>query len=162
MLHSLRGLQHVVPSWGAGDFATESRWTGTRDYAAMRAVPAALAYLQDWRSADGLTAPEFNRVGLRRAVDDCPDVVGLWTLRITKNVLDPWAWCAYPRASTYLRTYRDSRSAPTPSDRGCATATASKLRSAVSRTGLPPPLARGIYRRTTTRAGARDAVLELV
>ena len=36
----------------------------------MRAVPAALAYLRDWRSADGLTAPEFNRVGLRRAVDE--------------------------------------------------------------------------------------------
>ena len=70
VLHSLRELQHVVPSWGAGDFATESRWTGTRDYAAMRAVPAALAYLQDWRSADSLTAPEFNRVGLRRAVDE--------------------------------------------------------------------------------------------
>ena len=70
VLHSLRELQHVVPSWGAGDFATESRWTGTRDYAAMRAVPAALAYLQDWRSADLLTVPEFNRVGLRRAVDE--------------------------------------------------------------------------------------------
>ena len=70
VLHSLRELQHVVPSWGAGDFATESRWTGTRDYAAMRAVPAALAYLQDWRSAGGLTASEFNRVGLRRAVDE--------------------------------------------------------------------------------------------
>ena len=71
VLHSLRReLQHVVPSWGAGDFAAECRWTGTRDYAAMRAVPAALAYLQDWRSADELTAPEFNRVGLRRAVDE--------------------------------------------------------------------------------------------
>ena len=70
VLHSLRELQHVVPSWGAGDFATESRWTGTRDYAAMRAVPAALAYLRDWRSADDLAAPEFNRVGLRRAVDE--------------------------------------------------------------------------------------------
>ena len=70
VLHSLRELQHVVPSWGAGDFATESRWTGTRDYAAMRAVPAALAYLRDWRSAGGLTASEFNRVGLRRAVDE--------------------------------------------------------------------------------------------
>ena len=70
VLHSLRELQHVVPSWGAGDFAAESRWTGTRDYAAMRAVPAALAYLQDWRSAGGLTASEFNRVGLRRAVDE--------------------------------------------------------------------------------------------
>ena len=77
VLHSLRELQHVVPSWGAGDFATESRWTGTRDYAAMRAVPAALAYLQDWRSADGLTAPEFNRVGLRRAVDDLQTAWGV-------------------------------------------------------------------------------------
>ena len=70
VLHSLRELQHIVPSWGAGDFGAECRWTGTRDYAAMRAVPAALAYLQDWRSADLLTVPEFNRVGLRRAVDE--------------------------------------------------------------------------------------------
>ncbi|CAH0366670.1 unnamed protein product [Pelagomonas calceolata] len=70
ILHSLRGLRHVVPSWGAGDFAAECRWTGTRDYAAMRAVPAALAYLRDWRSLDGLATPEFNRVGLRRAVDE--------------------------------------------------------------------------------------------
>ena len=77
VLHSLRGLRHVVPSWGAGDFAAECRWTGTRDYAAMRAVPAALAYLQDWRSADGLTAPEFNRVGLRRAVDDLQTAWGV-------------------------------------------------------------------------------------
>ena len=59
-----------MPSWGAGDFAAECRWTGTRDYAAMRAVPAALAYLRDWRSADGMKAEEFNRVGLRRAVDE--------------------------------------------------------------------------------------------
>ena len=59
-----------MPSWGAGDFAAECRWTGTRDYAAMRAVPAALAYLRDWRSLDGLATPEFNRVGLRRAVDE--------------------------------------------------------------------------------------------
>ena len=77
VLHSLRELRHVVPSWGAGDFATESRWTGTRDYAAMRAVPAALAYLRDWRSAGGLTASEFNRVGLRHAVDDLQTAWGV-------------------------------------------------------------------------------------
>ena len=78
VLHSLRReLQHVVPSWGAGDFGAECRWTGTRDYAAMRAVPAALAYLQDWRSVDDLAAPEFNRVGLRRAVDDLQTAWGV-------------------------------------------------------------------------------------
>ena len=41
----------------------------------MRAVPAALAYLRDWKSADGLSAPEFNRVGLRRAVDEMNQVL---------------------------------------------------------------------------------------
>lgn len=71
VLHSLRrNLEHVVPSWGAGDFAAECRWTGTRDYAATRAVPAALAYFRDWRSADGLTAPEHNRLGLKHAHDE--------------------------------------------------------------------------------------------
>ena len=43
----------------------------------MRAVPAALAYLQDWRSVDDLAAPEFNRVGLRRAVDDLQTAWGV-------------------------------------------------------------------------------------
>ena len=65
-------VRHAVPSWNAGDgcLLADARWTGTRDYAAMRAVPRALAYLADWRSTDGLDAPTFNAAGLRAAAGD--------------------------------------------------------------------------------------------
>ena len=60
--------RHVVPSWHAGGgLGRESRWVGTRDYAGSLAVPAALQYLDDWRSADGLGAVEYNAQGWRDA-----------------------------------------------------------------------------------------------
>ena len=114
----------------------------------MRAVPAALAYLQDWRSVDGLTAPEFNRIGLRRAVDE---LSAAWSVDAPyhEECLGSMGMVRYPRTSTYLRTYRASPSAPTPSDRGCATATASRPRLAVSRMEASSASRTRYIRRTT-------------
>ncbi|KAH8048189.1 hypothetical protein JL720_15902 [Aureococcus anophagefferens] len=69
VLHARDGrAAQVVPSWNAGEgLLADCRWTGTRDYAAMRAAPVALDYLRTWRSADGLDARTFNARGLRRA-----------------------------------------------------------------------------------------------
>ena len=48
----------------------ESNWTGTRDYAATASLPAAINYLNDWRSLDGLTCMEFNRIGYQMAANE--------------------------------------------------------------------------------------------
>jgi len=78
VLHATKPLHHVVPSWAAGEgLAAEARWTGTRDYAAFRAVPRALAYLRDWRSADGRDAMAHNAAGLARAVAKLEDAWGV-------------------------------------------------------------------------------------
>ncbi|KAH8049396.1 hypothetical protein JL722_11926 [Aureococcus anophagefferens] len=77
VLHARDGrAAHVVPSWNAGEgLLADCRWTGTRDYAAMRAAPVALDYLRTWRSADGLDARTFNARGLRRAA---AGLAGAW------------------------------------------------------------------------------------
>lgn len=77
MLHARDGgAAHVVPSWNAGEgLLADCRWTGTRDYAAMRAAPVALDYLRTWRSADGLDARTFNARGLRVAA---AGLAGAW------------------------------------------------------------------------------------
>ena len=80
IMHSPRlgDLGHVVPSWtaGTGLFA-ESRWTGTRDYASFRTAPLSLAYLDDWRSVDGRTAMEHNRLGYRAAAAELREAWGV-------------------------------------------------------------------------------------
>lgn len=64
-------VDHVIPSWNAGrGLPAEARWTGTRDYTALRAVPAALDYAEAWRSADGLDMRAFNAAGLVAAAAD--------------------------------------------------------------------------------------------
>lgn len=66
--HCLQDTHHVVPSWQAGSgLFTEARWPGTRDFAPVLAVPDALAYLAEWRSADGLDVVAHNAEGYRRA-----------------------------------------------------------------------------------------------
>ena len=65
---AMESMRHVVPSWHVGSgLSRESRWVGTRDYASFQAVPHALAYLNEWRSEEGLTAPAYNAVGWRDA-----------------------------------------------------------------------------------------------
>lgn len=52
--------RHIVPSWSCGKgLGVESRFAGTRDYSAMLAVPAAVHFLQSWRSDRGESAAEF-------------------------------------------------------------------------------------------------------
>ena len=73
-------LTHVIPSWNAGlGLLAEARWTGTRDYTSLRAVPAALAYAATWRSAEDLDAPTFNALGLRQAAAQLRDAWGTAT-----------------------------------------------------------------------------------
>ena len=69
---------HVVPSWHAGrGLLVESRWPGTRDFASALAVPTALSYLDGWRSADGLTASEYNREGWKCAAATLSEAWGV-------------------------------------------------------------------------------------
>ena len=65
---AMRTSHHVVPSWQADSgLLLESRWPGTRDFAAWLSVPDALAYLEEWRSIDGLSAQRFNAIGWQEA-----------------------------------------------------------------------------------------------
>ena len=47
-------MRHPITSWAWGQgLAQETLFPGTRDFSAMAAVPAAVDYLQTWRSDDG-------------------------------------------------------------------------------------------------------------
>jgi selenocysteine lyase/cysteine desulfurase len=54
-------MRHPITSWAWGKGLSEdATFSGTRDYSAMAAVPAAVEYLRDWRSpADSLTSAEY-------------------------------------------------------------------------------------------------------
>ena len=80
----LLGTEHVVPSWSyPNGLALGARWSGTRDYSAFLAVPAAIAFLNQWTPpSQGLSptrtdtpfvpaAVRHNRDGIINSVGTC-------------------------------------------------------------------------------------------
>ena len=75
---AMASTAHIVPSWHAGaGLLHESRWPGTRDFAAFLAVPEALEYLDQWRSAAGLGVQQYNADGFRTAATALGDAWGV-------------------------------------------------------------------------------------
>ena len=112
MLHARDGgAAHVVPSWNAGEgLLADCRWTGTRDYAAMRAAPVALDYLRTWRSADGLDARTFNARGLRVAA---AGLAGAWRVGPACDEADCFASMGMVRLPDALDMALDAPGKPT-------------------------------------------------
>jgi selenocysteine lyase/cysteine desulfurase len=55
-----RQMNHPITSWAWGKgLCDDALFTGTRDYSAMAAVPAAVDYMHSWRSSDGQTSAEY-------------------------------------------------------------------------------------------------------
>lgn len=84
--HLMQDTRHPIVSWawGAG-LQSESQFTGTRDYSAMLAVPAAMAYLRDWRSSMGECAPEYCR---RRVIESGRELSAAWGTESRWNEVD--------------------------------------------------------------------------
>ena len=53
-------MKHPIVSWAWGSgMAEESLFPGSRDFSAIMSVPAAVEYLQTWRSSEGLNSAEY-------------------------------------------------------------------------------------------------------
>eukprot|EP00929_Paragymnodinium_shiwhaense_P096986 TRINITY_DN58758_c0_g1_i1.p1 TRINITY_DN58758_c0_g1~~TRINITY_DN58758_c0_g1_i1.p1 ORF type:complete len:446 (+),score=46.65 TRINITY_DN58758_c0_g1_i1:60-1397(+) len=68
--------RHPITSWDWGKgLAVESRFTGSRDYSAMLAVPAAMEYLRAWQSPAGESAEDFCH---RRVLESSEALASAW------------------------------------------------------------------------------------
>lgn len=72
---------HPVTSWyWEGGLPSECRFTGTRDYSALLAVPAAASYLQAWRSPLGETSWDYSH---RMVLDAARMLTSAWGTELT-------------------------------------------------------------------------------
>ncbi len=72
----MRDTGHPITSWKwQQGLHEEARFTGTRDYSAMLAVPAAMAYLQSWRSDYDECTHEYCH---RRVMEAASDLAAAW------------------------------------------------------------------------------------
>lgn len=74
-------MRHPITSWGWGQgLAEETLFPGTRDFSAMAAVPAAVDYLDSWRSREGQTSAVYCHQQVQNAADYLRDAWGTASL----------------------------------------------------------------------------------
>lgn len=77
----MRDTGHPITSWNwQRGLHDEARFTGTRDYSAMLAVPAAMDYLQSWCSSDDERAQQYCH---RRVMEAAADLCQAWNTSMT-------------------------------------------------------------------------------